>query len=508
MSSIPLPALDVKPPQPIDPLASFQRLMALKQMGQQQQMQQMQMQSQQQEQQLRQQQIQDQQSVMQYLRSNPSSTYGDAANALKGKISLPAYTNLVDLDAKITQQHAQATQAQLDVGDKVHTEQQRIYNNAANLSDKDLATQWPTIANSLNSIPGTQFKVDPAQPMTGDQLKQHGVALGLQEAYLKQEQDKRKEQAETAEAQGKGAEAQATADQKRQESQFYQNSGLGAPGVPAETAEMVSALRQNPGLTPGTYPAWKAAQVSTAELPARVATASAEGQARQLVEGMEKPVYAVDPKTGQQSLMSATDALKSGIRTMLPVTASQVENDTKLINRLGDVRQKISEYEQTLQKPISDKDQGNIAALLGTQGAKLGAFGTEIPMDRVNAALNRENLQGLSANARDQIVAYKNAREAMMGYKTVLSGSARGSDKSMDLLTQALPDPSITDPDFSKRSLDAFKQNLGVVGQGLPKIPGVKSPEEIEAQTKPKQQPSTTSAPGAFDWNAMPQHQQ
>jgi len=113
-------------------------------------------------------------------------------------------------------------------------------------------------------------------------------------------------------------------------------------------------------------------------------------------------------------------------------------------------------------------------------------------MERLDAALNKENLKGLSANARDQLVAFRNAREAMMGYKTVLSGSARGSDKSMDLLTQALPDPSITDPDFSNRSLTAFKQNLHIVGQGLPELPGIKTPKQVESEVwGTSNQPST-----------------
>jgi hypothetical protein len=34
--------------------------------------------------------------------------------------------------------------------------------------------------------------------------------------------------------------------------------------------------------------------------------------------------------------------------------------------------------------------------------------------------------------------------------------------------------------------MTAFKQNLHVVGQGLPRIPGVKSPEEIEAEVNGK----------------------
>lgn len=223
--------------------------------------------------------------------------------------------------------------------------------------------------------------------------------------------------------------------------------------------------------------------VAKAEQPLKLQEATQKAKAEQLIQGMVKPGYAFDPATGETKLTDQTAYLQAGgkLQGFRPITEKEVKDDTMLINRLGDVHQKIAEYEQALQKPLGAKDQGNLAALLGTTGLKVGAFGTEIPMDRVNAALNKENLSKLSENARDQLIAFRNAREAMLGYKTVLSGSARGSDKSMDLLTQALPDPSITDPDFSKRSLVAFKQNLHIVGQGLPTLPGLKSPTQIES---------------------------
>jgi hypothetical protein len=220
----------------------------------------------------------------------------------------------------------------------------------------------------------------------------------------------------------------------------------------------------------------------------KVAVATAEGRARQLVEGMEKPVYAIDPQTGQKTLMSATDALQGGIRAMLPVTAKEVGEDTQLINRLGDVRQKIAQYEQNIGKlgtTVSAADQGNIAALIGSGKFAVGAFGTELPVDRLNAALQKENISGLSSDAKKLLVSYYNARESMQGYQRVLSGTGRANEKAMQLNLDALPNPAISDKEYAAESLKQFKQNLQIVGQGLPKIPGVKSPEEIEAQANP-----------------------
>jgi hypothetical protein len=279
------------------------------------------------------------------------------------------------------------------------------------------------------------------------------------------------------------AKAQAETQKTQQETQFYQGLGL-APGVTPDMAAYASYLGK--GGKPEGWAGFKAQQEAAATQPFKIQTAMAEARAKQLLEGLTVPGYAYDPATNTTKLTDQTAYLQAGgrLQGFRKIGEKDVREDTMLINRLGDVHQKLAEYQQTLQKPISAKDQGNMAALLGTQGMKLGAFGTEIPMDRVNAALNKENLQGLSAHARDQLVAYRNMRDALLGYKTVLSGSARGSDKQMELLDQAIPIPSITDPDFSKRSLDAFKQNLHVVGQGLPVLPGIKSPQQIEQEVQ------------------------
>jgi hypothetical protein len=245
MGSIPLPALSVQPPP--DPTAGIQRLIALKGMLQGQQIQSQQLA-------LDQQKVTDQKSVMSYMQQNPNSTFADAASDLKGKISLPTYTSLLDTDATIRQKHAAATDSELKNFNAVHDAQKQIYDNVAGLSDADLAKQWPAISSQFNSIPGNNAKVDPNTPLTQAQLQQHGTALGLQEAYLKQEQDKRKEVAETTEAAAKGTEATASAAAKTQEALWYkQHPEAGAPGVPTETASAADWMAKNPGKTLSDY---------------------------------------------------------------------------------------------------------------------------------------------------------------------------------------------------------------------------------------------------------------
>jgi hypothetical protein len=244
-----------------------------------------------------------------------------------------------------------------------------------------------------------------------------------------------------------------------------------------------------------TNPQVKQAKVDTAVAeakatqPYKIEQAAAEGKARQLIQGMTEPVYAYVPQSGgapQKTLMSKTEALQAGVKTMLPVTEKEVGDDTMLLNRLGDVHQKIARYENAMQKwPMSYNDRTALQSLLASDKFKLGAFGAEIPVDSFNKLADQLHVKNLSAPARDALISYYNAREAMVGYNRVLSGSGKSSDKALELQEQTLPDISTADHDMAARGFRDFKENLNVVGQGLPKIPGVKSPEEWEQQSAP-----------------------
>ncbi len=501
MSSIPLPALAIKPPEQQDPLASFQKLMALKSLGQSQQLQQQQMQTNQQEQQIRQQQLSDQQATTQAMKevnpkdpkytANPQQYYSDVRDAVLGHGgSANAATAVEQHGIQVQTSLSTLNKDQLDTFLGKHKAVGDALKGIESVPDEQLhataAAKVGELAQSGILDPQTAQQVMGAIQSTPDpkDLRSKIDVFANTSAGATNVAALAKTNAEAQEAGAKTEEATATAQQKRLESQYYQAHG-GAPGVPAEVLQQNAWLEAHPGKTAADYVGAKAAITSQAELPAKVEAARAEGQARQLVEGMEKPVYALDPKTGQKSLMSATDALQAGIHTMLPVSAKEVGDDTMLINRLGDVRQKVAQYEQNISNlgsTVSAKDQGNIAALIGSGRLAVGAFGTELPMDRVNAILQKENISGLSDDGKKLLVSYYNAREAMQGYTRVLTGSGRSNEKAMQLNLDALPSPATSDAGYAKESLRQFKQNLQIVGQGLPNIPGIKSPEEFEQQ--------------------------
>lgn len=243
------------------------------------------------------------------------------------------------------------------------------------------------------------------------------------------------------------------------------------------------AVATNPQIQAGK--AATAAAEAQATQPYKIEQAAAEGKARQLIQGMTEPVYAYVQQPGgqpQKTLMSKTDALQAGIKTMLPVTEKEVGEDTMLINRLSDVHQKISRYENAMQNwNMNASDRAAVQRLTQSDKFKLGIWGAEVPVDEFNKAIDQLHIKNLSGPARDALVAYYNAHEAMVGYNRVLSGSGKSSDKALQLQGDTLPDISTADHDMAARGFRDFKENLNVVGQGLPSIPGVKSPEEWDA---------------------------
>jgi hypothetical protein len=203
MASIPLVALNVHTPEQPDLLQKFGQLQQLKMMQQQSQMQQ-------QEAPLRMQQLQQgvQQGGMQLQQEQQAQADQQAFRAAtqdpalqgksigeigeflasKGQISPAALqaAKKADLD------HREAVQ-KLDTSKlanvkAAHDQTQQLYNGVMNLPDDQLQANWPQIVQQIQAIPGNEkLPLNPAQPMTKQQLQQYGPLLSLQNGYLDNE---------------------------------------------------------------------------------------------------------------------------------------------------------------------------------------------------------------------------------------------------------------------------------------------------------------------------------
>jgi hypothetical protein len=190
------------------------------------------------------------------------------------------------------------------------------------------------------------------------------------------------------------------------------------------------------------------------------------------------PIYAYDPKSNETVMTTPQEAQQNGYTNPRKVTQKGIDEDRQLNNRLVDVATKINRYDASLNTPITEGERGNIAGLLGSDKFKAGAFGLELPVDRLNQALGVENVRSLSPAAQQRLVAYYNARESMLGYQRVLAGSARSSDQQLGLNLGALPSPVMPET-FAKEGIRQFKENVPIAARGLPRMPGIPSVQNI-----------------------------
>jgi hypothetical protein len=227
MASIPLPALNVRTPEQPDLLQKFGQLQQLKAMQQQQAIQQQEaplrmqaLQTQAQGGQLQLQQEQQAQQDQQSFRAamqDPSlqgKTIGQVADALaqKGQISQAGWAQAkkADLD------HQEAVQ-KLDTSKlanvkAAHEQTQQLYNGVMNLPDDQVAANWPQIVQQIQAIPGNEkLPLNPAQPMTKQQLQQFGPLLSMGQGYIDSELARR-EAAAKAKTAEQTAEAGGTTD--------------------------------------------------------------------------------------------------------------------------------------------------------------------------------------------------------------------------------------------------------------------------------------------------------
>lgn len=264
MSSIPLPALDLKTPQQPDVFEDVSKLMALKSMMGQQQMQQ-------QELQIRQQQVQDQQATTKAMKNWDGQDYDSLAKSVLQNGG-----------------SAQAAQAVQQHGLTVKKTVSDIAAQDATTGSKNLETfigRHKAIGDALEGIEnvpddqlhqkaldtiGQLTKSGILDPQSAQQLAQ-GVQQAADPKTLRDQidvfakssmgakavADQQKTQAETAKDQAQQGEATAAAGAKRQESSWYAAHG-GAPGVPTEAVQMSDWLQNNPGKTPSDFVVWKA----------------------------------------------------------------------------------------------------------------------------------------------------------------------------------------------------------------------------------------------------------
>ena len=194
------------------------------------------------------------------------------------------------------------------------------------------------------------------------------------------------------------------------------------------------------------------------------------------IAGGGKTGYAFDPKTNQTVLTSAEEAAQNGYTAFRTVKESDIRNDTHDTRVLNDVALKSNNLIQAADA-VNDSGQRNligrvIDAADRDDQYRVGAFGTSIPTQWFNNLINSENAGALKQKGRDYVVALLSLREASMGMQRLLTGTARSNETQIKALQATLPGAE-PDANLVLQKMAAFTQNIDMLRQGIPKLPGI-----------------------------------
>lgn len=203
--------------------------------------------------------------------------------------------------------------------------------------------------------------------------------------------------------------------------------------------------------------------------------------------------YAYDPQTDTTVLTTRMEAGQKGLQDFRKVPQPEIEKDRKTVVRLQDVNLKTDRYANDFAQDISARDRMNMSAIISDDRLHIGISETKIPTGWMGKLTDSELFQNMSPTAKMRTIDYFQAREALSGYATILSGSSRSSDKNLQLQLEALPNPLWT-PDDAQKGFQRWRENLVTVARGLPVLPGVNDHRASQPSGSPQTHVFSVSA--------------
>jgi hypothetical protein len=237
-----------------------------------------------------------------------------------------------------------------------------------------------------------------------------------------------------------------------------------------------------------------------------VAAARIQAQAQNnLIKSASAPVYAYDPTSKQTVLTTMGDARNGGMQAVRGVKETDIRNDTHDTRVLNDVAVKsnnLLDASAALDQNQSQRDMINWAMAQAEKDNqfKVGAFGTQFPTGWFNSLLNSSNMGGASQLTKDYVVSVLSLREAAMGMQKVLTGSARANEAQINALQATVPGLE-TNSALARQKLAAFTQNVDMLRQGIPRMPGI---DVVPIKAANHAGTAETTGAEGFNWNSFP----
>jgi len=217
--------------------------------------------------------------------------------------------------------------------------------------------------------------------------------------------------------------------------------------------------------------------LSPAEINARNAVEPGRYMTQSGAAQSGKTGYAYDPNSNQTVLTNQQEAAQKGFQAFRAVTEANIRADTHDAKILSDIAIKSNNL-ITAAKAVEQgpRQLAIISHLIDAadkdEQFKVGAFGTQIPTGWFNNLFSGGMATGATQLTRDYVVSLLSLREAAMGMQRLLTGTARNSESQIAALQATLPK---VEPDAKMvlQKMAAFTQNLDMLRQGIPTLPGI-----------------------------------
>lgn len=252
-----------------------------------------------------------------------------------------------------------------------------------------------------------------------------------------------------------------------------QNILQNGPQQPAAPSPAITP----PKVTPGALRNAAQAKAVTSAKP----VTGADGQPFQAPTAAD-PVYATDPKTGQQIFTNRASAVQQGLQNPQKVSVIQTRKDQALSNNLADVQRKVGDFQDTFAQPIDNADRVALQYVMDNHLAG-NIHDVNLLPGYVQGLLRTAGIGKLSEAGMNRLILYKQAEESLTGLQQAKTGSSKSSDKVLELHISQLPNPT-SDTQFANAALSQFQTNIDLAGQHMPIFPG---PEETQQSVKAQQ---------------------
>jgi hypothetical protein len=485
MSSIPLPALNVRPPEQTDPTAQYVRLSELMN---QRALNAQQVQGAQLENQQRQLALQDQQAQTAAMHQWDGKSLDDlpglilknggSANAVFGARNqiLSQKTALTKLDTDTLANTAKKNDMLLGKLQSVTA------GDDQGLSQRLSSAIQDSVQSGLVDPQHAQAVAQLAN-LPPDQLRSQ---LGIfeknfmgQAAQFEQENSRRKTAAEESTANAKQLTAQTEAG--RFQAQQNPASPLYSP---TGAAVSLGASQGNPTMQ----------AIQTGEAKQAGAKAGAEAAARfpyelqlKQQELAQNPVFAVNPKTGQRELTTVADAKAQGFTNPIKATQGDVEKASEFNAQANDVQMNSSRYRAALnavRTPFSKTDVANIGQILSdpnVQNHLTNLLGMPSLMNQIEQGDRAKDWNALSPDKQQALIGYLRMKGAAIAYQKMLTNQGRTSKEGLDIELANIPSP-ILGASVGNQQLDAFQENINTAAQRSVRLPWMETPQDVKAR--------------------------